>query len=89
MKPCVLHNYISKHLLWNIVLFQGMMTVYPHAGKEKVYIEYEYAYFVLYIFPVRETTILCKNPNTHFYCIYWWQNLLLVFAWILYYYFKI
>ena len=32
------------------------MTVYPHAGKEKVYIEYEYAYFVLYIFPVREKT---------------------------------
>ena len=27
------------------------MTVYPHAGKEKVYIEYEFAYFVLHISP--------------------------------------
>lgn len=43
-----------KILLFHIVLFQGMMNVYQHAGKEKVYTEYVFASFVLYSFPVEK-----------------------------------
>lgn len=51
MRHCILLKIHFKILLWNIVLRQGVMTLYPHAGKEKAYIEYEFVYFVLHTFP--------------------------------------
>lgn len=64
MKHCILFKLHFKILLLNVVLFQGTMTVYPHAGKGKVYIEYEFPYFALYTFPggkVRENKLLLKT----------------------------